>query len=796
MLKPPGRPGPRRGSSRGTRGPGNRGWVDAEAGDDDIPPARWAPRDEGEATRAYPAFIDGSDDGSGFDETTSDALDHAVDDDAERRAYVDDEGFAYEGEPDEADDQDEAADEDDDEVEADVADVDENDEEDEGGEDEGDEGDADEGNADEGDVDADDEWVDAEAEAIDADAGALDEAIVEDVDGYEPDVPVDRPARGTGAAGYADDDGGSAEPSASRTPRASFDAAGFDNGKFDDDRPDDDGYGDDSYDDSYDGDDDARDLRPRPAMRPPTPARGRLGGGPPTGPPPRRPPQAPRAVVLKQRRRRRRFIVGLTFFLSASVSMVGSSYVYLQYRLGQIPRVDVPSLVGDRQGEVMNVLLVGSDSRDRLEGEDALQAGKGAVSGQRSDTIMVLHIDPAQEQAAILSIPRDLYVPIAGEAYADRVNAAFALGGAQGLIETIQQSLGITINHYVEVDFVGFKDIVDAVGGVQLYLPAWVRDFTSGLDIHEIGCVEVDGTQGLAWVRSRNFQYLLDDGLTWADDPRGDLGRIERQQDFIRRMLKKALSSGITNPLQLNRLIGIGVRDVTLDETLSTKDITTLARRFNNLDANSVALLTLPTTPDDVDGASVLRLQDEAARPYLDRINGMDGTTGPITGPAGTPAAPTTTVPDESLLYPEDVEVRVLNGEGTPGAAGEAAAALEGAGFDVAGTGDATEIPFTTIRHSEEALGEAQLLQRSLAGGAKLVVDDTVTSTDVVLVIGFDYEGLTVGPVGPGPRPSTTIATSGAGASGPTTTTVGEPTSTTAPPTTLGPTTLPPGVEC
>ena len=138
----------------------------------------------------------------------------------------------------------------------------------------------------------------------------------------------------------------------------------------------------------------------------------------------------------------------------------------------------------------------------------------------------------------------------------------------------------------------------------------------------------------------------------------------------------------------------------------------------------------------------------------------------------------------------------MLNGEGTPGAAGEAAEALEGAGFDVAGTGDATEIPFTTIRHSEEALAEAQLLQRSLAGGAKLVVDDTVTSTDVVLVIGSDYEGLTVGPVAPGPRPSTTIATSGTGAGGPTTTTVDEPTSTTAPPTTLGPTTLPPGVEC
>src|SRR5205085_9602567 len=330
----------------------------------------------------------------------------------------------------------------------------------------------------------------------------------------------------------------------------------------------------------------------------------------------------------------------------------------------QIPRVDVPSLVEDQKGEIMNVLLVGSDSRDRLEGKEALQAGKGTVSGQRSDTIMVLHIDPAQEQAAILSIPRDLYVPIAGEGYSDRVNAAFSLAGAQGLIETIQQSLGITINHYVEVDFVGFKDIVDAVGGVKLYLPAWVRDFTSGLDLHETGCVDVDGTQGLAWVRSRNFEILQPDGLTWATDPTADLGRIQRQQDFIRRMLKKALTAGLTNPLKLNKLLGIGVRDVTLDETLSTKDITTLARRFNNLDANSVALLTLPTTPDDVDGASVLRLREDEAQPYLDRINGVEGAVIPpaVGAGGGSPGVTTTTLPADALLSPEAVAVQVLNG--------------------------------------------------------------------------------------------------------------------------------------
>ena len=217
MLRPPGRPGPRRGSSRGARGTGSRSWGDAEAGDDDIPPARWAPRDEEEATQAYPAFIDGSDDGSGFDESTSDALDHAVDDNAERRAYVDEEGFAYEGDSDEADDEDE--------VEADVA------AEDEADEGEADDGDADgEADADEGDADADeddtDEWVDAEAEAIDADVGTFDEAVVEEE--YEDDLPDDRSARDTGAAGYDDGPDAFAGPSATRTPRAGFDDTDYD----------------------------------------------------------------------------------------------------------------------------------------------------------------------------------------------------------------------------------------------------------------------------------------------------------------------------------------------------------------------------------------------------------------------------------------------------------------------------------------------------------------------------------------------------------------------------------------
>ncbi|MEA2843387.1 MAG: hypothetical protein QOJ69_1058 [Actinomycetota bacterium] len=450
-------------------------------------------------------------------------------------------------------------------------------------------------------------------------------------------------------------------------------------------------------------------------------------------------------------------MIGFTFFTAACVILTGSSYLYLQHKVGQIQRVSLPSLVEDQPGEVMNVLLVGSDSRERLEGADALQAGKGQedVNGQRSDTIMVLHIDARQEQAAILSIPRDVVVPIAGTNVTDRVNAAFSLGGAEGLIATVQQSLGITVNHYVEVDFVGFKDIVDAVGGVDVYLPHWARDFTSGLDLPKIGCVSVNGTQGLAFVRSRHYEELVDG--KWITDATGDFGRINRQQDFIRRMLKKALSTGITNPIQLNKLIGIGIHDVKIDETLSTKDIALLGRRFNDLDPNNVLQYTLPAVPAFIDGKSAMKLMETEAEPFIEFINGNVSAVQPV---VTTPPSPGDTT--ATTVAHGDIEVRVLNGVGTAGAAATASTALKDAGYKVAGTGDSPKLAKTTIRHPAAAAAKAQTLQAGLTAGAELSVDEDVTGADVVLVLGADYDGLKVG--------STTPSTL-AGEEGPTTTT-------------------------
>jgi LCP family protein required for cell wall assembly len=450
-------------------------------------------------------------------------------------------------------------------------------------------------------------------------------------------------------------------------------------------------------------------------------------------------PRPERERVLRQRRRRRRTLIVLTAFTAFCTFFVGLGYVYVQRKLDQIARVKLPALADDAPGAVMNVLLVGSDSRANLTGADAVGFGQDQVSGQRSDTMMLLHVDPKEQKAAIVSVPRDLYVPIAGTNFSDRVNAAFALGGPDQLVATVQQVLGITVNHYVQVDFSGFKDIVDTVGGVTMYVPYPVRDKGSGLDLGRGGCWELDGNKGLSWVRSRNMEFLING--SWQADGRGDLGRIERQQDFIRRMMKKALSAGISNPLQLNRLIGVGVRDVTFDSELSTKDLTSLGRRFSSLDPDRVVLRTLPTDPADIDGKAVLKLQRAQAQPMIDLLNGRAPVTAPAAGPTTTTPPTTGTAP--SSVKPADVKLRVLNGVGTPGAAAKAATTLTSAGYVVADKGDAPALaPKTTITYGTGKLARAELIQSTLLTPGQLREDPTLKSVDVTLLLGADYTGL------------------------------------------------------
>ena len=443
---------------------------------------------------------------------------------------------------------------------------------------------------------------------------------------------------------------------------------------------------------------------------------------------------------------------GFIVFVGLCLLALGSGYAYFRHQLDRINKIAIPGLAQDgSNGSVMNVLLVGSDSRANTTGDIADATGKGdeGTSGQRSDTIMILHIDPNQDRAAILSIPRDFYVPIGSTGVKDKINASFSMGGPELLIATIKQNLGIEINHYVEVDFSGFARIVDTIGGMSVWVDAPARDSMTGLDLPNAGCNKVDGYQALAFVRSRYYESY--ERGRWVSGSNSDLDRITRQQDFIRRMMKQAISSGLSNPLTLNRLINIGIDNLTVDKQMSTKDITTLARKFRSINPDTVDMLTLPTTDAYVGDASVELLDIKNAQQYIDRLNGINATT--------------------PGLNPADVSVDVLNGNGFDASASKAAAAMTQSGFKVVHSGDADTYNYkqTVVKYAPGRQDKATLVKDSLAAGAIVQQDGTLVTSDVALIVGADYTGVL-------PSTSAGAQATGSGAPGSTTVTTKPPT--------------------
>lgn len=451
----------------------------------------------------------------------------------------------------------------------------------------------------------------------------------------------------------------------------------------------------------------------------------------------------PEHHVVHHRRWPRRLLIGLNVFVALCIVAAGSGYLYLRWRFSQINTVSFADgvLSDENAGEPMNVLMVGSDTRANLTGADCkrncVDENGNRVTGQRSDTIMILHADPQAGRGWILSIPRDLWVPIAGTNHSQRINTAFDRGPGV-LVQTITNALGIEIDHYVEVDFVGFRALVNAVGGVPIYVPSPVRDRYSDLSIPNPGCITLTGDQALGWVRSRHYQYY--ESGRWRTDQSSDFGRILRQQDFIRRLMKRAISKGIRNPITLNRMISIATKNLTIDDAMSSKDIFRLGRQFRSLDPASVRMDTLPVVNARIGGADVLRLKQPDAQQLIAQFNGQTAQDGEQ-APAG--------------ILPASVRVRVLNGSGTGGLAGRTARSLSSFGFQDVATGDADKFSYqqTIIKYGTGQRDKALLLRSFLPSGAQLQEDSTLT-VDAVLVLGRDFQGV-ARPAAAGTTPTT-----------------------------------------
>lgn len=442
--------------------------------------------------------------------------------------------------------------------------------------------------------------------------------------------------------------------------------------------------------------------------------------------------------------------LGVTVTFLLLMAAAGASY--LNVRFGQIARFDVRIDVAEK-GEPRNYLLVGSDSREGLDPDDPEDARffddvgtfTEGIGVQRTDTMMILRVDPEAEAAYLLSLPRDLWVPISDTGDRNRINVAFSRG-REVLIDTIRENFGIPIHHYVEVDFAGFRNLVSAVGGVPIYFSEPVRDDFSALRIDSPGCVNLDGQQALGFVRARHLEIQDPDTGRWRTDPSGDLGRMTRQQEFIRKAISKAVSKGLTNPATLNQLVGVGVDYVGLDPTLDAGDILALGRRFAAFDADTLQTFSVPATPfRTAGGASVLALDEREAERIFNIFRGLP--------------------PGE--LTPGQVEVTVLNGIGEQHLAADISAALEQIGFTTGAPDDTLEpATATAIYHGPGQEAAAALVARYVTGSVLFGFDEDLGPGEVVFVAGPDFTTLHDQPSPTVPEIPTTTTTEGGGDDG------------------------------
>ncbi len=282
------------------------------------------------------------------------------------------------------------------------------------------------------------------------------------------------------------------------------------------------------------------------------------------------------------------------------------------YAWSRIDRVDdVPS--GDRPANQPGTtfLLVGSDSREGLTKAEKKKLGTGSTAGQRTDTIMILSIPPGGKPA-LISIPRDSYVPIPGNG-TNKINAAYAFGGPELLVETVEQNTGLRIDAYTEIGFGGFVNVIDALGGIEMCLPKAIKDKDSHLNLKK-GCQTLSGTNALGYVRMRKA------------DPLGDLGRVQRQRQMLAAIAKESASPlTLINPVRYWGLSTATADAVSIGQDTTFIEMTKMANAMRKVSGGQGYTLTVPVSNPGAStpvGSAVLWDEDEAKAMFADVARG------------------------------------------------------------------------------------------------------------------------------------------------------------------------------
>jgi LCP family protein required for cell wall assembly len=440
-----------------------------------------------------------------------------------------------------------------------------------------------------------------------------------------------------------------------------------------------------------------------------------------------------------------RFATALTLITVATVALLSYAFWFANDQLTNGTRkapIDEGVLAADTGPA--NYLIVGSDSRAFVH--DAVAADKfGSAKDYPetlADVIMIAHVDPkAPGKGFLVSIPRDTWVPIAGHGM-QKINAAFNYGnGPTTLIRTIQDNFHFDINHYLKLDFVTFTDVVGAIGKVHIFFPAAARDTFTGLH-QDAGCQALDGLEALAYARSRH--YLSKTARGYTEDPRADLGRIERQQYFIRSLTQEAIKKGARNPLTAKAIVEEIVPHLEVDRHMGLRQFLTLVRAFRNVDPGGLQMMTVPTKTVDVDGVSTQQLKPDAA-PIFALLRNFS-------------ASKRAAVPK---IAHAKIRVQMLNGSAVKGVASTAAEALHAAGFASGGAAadaDQPDYRYTQVRYTPGNLDKAAVVASYLGGvGLLTKIAPTATNADVVVVLGHDFVAVTA--PGSKPRAGTASAT-------------------------------------
>ncbi len=448
----------------------------------------------------------------------------------------------------------------------------------------------------------------------------------------------------------------------------------------------------------------------------------------------------------RPRSRRRTWIRRGVIAVGLVVVLVVAGVVADYYYLGSlVNHQNVKHL--QTAGATENILLIGSTDRCALKVQNAAYGlCSQGVTGINSDIDMVIHLYPSTGAVSLLSIPRDLFIPNARKTGANKIDAALVEGPGQ-LVAAIEEDFAIPINHYVELNFDTFANVVNALGGIRMYFPVPIFDAESGLNVQYPGCRLLDGYHALQVVRARHLQIQPNpsnhDHATWPQEALSDLARIRRTHEFLRVLAAKVAARGLGNPITDQNLATAVLPDLTVDSGFSEGEMVNLTKKFAHTKIANVPQVTYPVL--EVETGSYLYqgykygdVEFPVQPTGLNTLNRIFGV-----------AAGFSSFTGKRLPSASSFPLSVENGTGVTNQAALVARQLTAKGFRVTATGTATPVgpvsetvvwyggppPPATGNWTNPALAAAQAVFAELQGPVILGYNPKEVTTGALVTV-------------------------------------------------------------